>query len=103
MTAAPVLLDIDPNLVKPGWTALIVVILLALAMTGLFFSMRKQFRKLDANRAAAEHVGVESEEATLAEAEDTPSETQTASAPASDVDAESDGRPASRPGPAPSA
>jgi hypothetical protein len=42
-----ILLEVDPNLVKPGWTALIVVILLSLAMVFLFFSMRRQFRKIN--------------------------------------------------------
>jgi hypothetical protein len=94
MTAALVLLDIDPNLVKPGWTALIVVILLALAMTGLFFSMRRQFRKLDANRAAAEDV---EQDGTLPEDEETP----VASAPAAEGDPQPDDSPAPRPGSAP--
>lgn len=41
------LLDIDPNLVKPGWTPLVILIVLALIMTLLFFSMMKQFRKIN--------------------------------------------------------
>lgn len=41
-----ILLEVDPNLVQPGWTALIVMILLALAMVVLFFSMRKQVRRI---------------------------------------------------------
>ena len=41
-----ILLDVDPNLVKPGWTALLVVILLGIAMVFLYLSMRKQFRKI---------------------------------------------------------
>ena len=41
------LLDLDPNVVKPGWTALIITILLALALVLLYFSMRKQFRKIN--------------------------------------------------------
>jgi hypothetical protein len=41
-----ILLDVDPNVVKPGWTALIVVLLLAVAMVFLYLSMRKQFRKI---------------------------------------------------------
>ena len=47
-------LEVDPNVVKPGWTPLIITILLALAMVGLFVSMRRQFRKIDANRASDE-------------------------------------------------
>jgi hypothetical protein len=41
-----ILLDVDPNVVKPGWTALIVVLLLGIAMVFLYLSMRKQFRKI---------------------------------------------------------
>jgi hypothetical protein len=40
------LLEADPNAVQPGWTALIVVLLLAGAMVFLYLSMRKQFRKI---------------------------------------------------------
>ncbi|HEX3197890.1 MAG TPA: hypothetical protein VHR39_10100 [Propionibacteriaceae bacterium] len=41
-----ILLDVDPNVVKPGWTPLLVVILLGVAMVFLYLSMRKQFRKI---------------------------------------------------------
>jgi protein-S-isoprenylcysteine O-methyltransferase Ste14 len=41
-----ILLDVDPNIVRPGWTPLFVVLLLAVAMVFLYFSMRKQFRKI---------------------------------------------------------
>ena len=41
-----ILLDVDPNLIKPGWTAFLVVILLGIAMVFLYLSMRKQFRKI---------------------------------------------------------
>ena len=41
-----ILLDVDPNLVNPGWTAFLVVILLGIAMVFLYLSMRKQFRKI---------------------------------------------------------
>ena len=40
------LFDIDPNVVKPGWTPLLVVLLLGIAMVFLYLSMRKQFRKI---------------------------------------------------------
>jgi hypothetical protein len=39
-------LEVDPNAVEPGWTALIVVLFLAGAMVLLYLSMRKQFRKI---------------------------------------------------------
>jgi hypothetical protein len=41
-----ILLDVDPNIVKPGWTPLFVVLLLAVALVFLYLSMRKQFRKI---------------------------------------------------------
>ena len=41
------LLDLDPNVVKPGWTALIITILLAFALVLLYLSMRRQFRKIN--------------------------------------------------------
>ena len=41
-----ILLDVDPNIVRPGWTPLFVVLLLAAAVVFLYFSMRKQFRKI---------------------------------------------------------
>jgi len=41
-----ILLEVDPNLVKPGWMPLIITLLLILAVVFLFFSMRKQFRKI---------------------------------------------------------
>ncbi|MCW2802975.1 MAG: hypothetical protein JWN06_1192 [Propionibacteriaceae bacterium] len=40
------LLEIDPNVVKPGWTPLIITIVLAAVMVFLFLSMRHQFRKI---------------------------------------------------------
>jgi hypothetical protein len=45
-----IFLELDPNVVKPGWTALVVVLLLAVAMVFLFLSMRKQFRKISIPR-----------------------------------------------------
>ena len=45
-----IFLELDPNVVKPGWTALIVTMLLAVAMVFLFLSMRKQFRKISIPR-----------------------------------------------------
>ena len=41
-----ILLEVDPNWVKPGWMLLLVILLLAGAMVFLYFSMRKQFRKI---------------------------------------------------------
>lgn len=44
-----ILLELDPNIVKPGWTPLLVTIGIALAMVLLFRSMRRQFRRVDEN------------------------------------------------------
>jgi hypothetical protein len=41
-----ILLDVDPNVVKPGWTPLFIVLLLGVVMVFLYLSMRKQFRKI---------------------------------------------------------
>jgi hypothetical protein len=41
-----ILLDVDPNVVKPGWTPLFIVLLLGIVMVFLYLSMRKQFRKI---------------------------------------------------------
>jgi hypothetical protein len=40
-------LDIDPNVVKPGWTPLMITVGLAVAVVLLFFSMRRQFRRIN--------------------------------------------------------
>jgi hypothetical protein len=42
-----IFLELDPNVVKPGWTALVVTVLLAVAMVFLYLSMRRQFRKIN--------------------------------------------------------
>ncbi len=41
-----ILLDLGA-LVAPGWTALLLVVILGLVITFLFFSMRKQVRRID--------------------------------------------------------
>ena len=41
-----ILLEVDPNVVKPGWTPLLVTLLLLGAMVFLYLSMRRQFRKI---------------------------------------------------------
>ena len=43
-----VLLDLDPNVVKPGWTPLLITLGLAVVIVLLFLSMRRQFRRVDA-------------------------------------------------------
>ena len=42
-----VALDVDPSAARPGWTAFIVIALLAIAMVLLYLSMRRQFRKIN--------------------------------------------------------
>ena len=42
-----ILLDLDPNVVKPGWTPLIITVVLAGALVLLYLSMRRQFRKIN--------------------------------------------------------
>ena len=44
------LLEVDPDVVQPGWTPLIVTLLLGVAVVLLFLSMRKQFRKINIPR-----------------------------------------------------
>ena len=41
-------------MVKPGWTPLIITILIAAALVLLYLSMRRQFRKIDVTRYAGE-------------------------------------------------
>jgi hypothetical protein len=58
-----ILLDVDPNVVQPGWTPLFITLLLGVAMVFLYLSMRKQFRKIrtpddiakEAEDSASEH------------------------------------------------
>ena len=43
------LLDLDPNIVKPGWTPLLITIALGAVMVVLFISLRRQFRTIEKN------------------------------------------------------
>jgi hypothetical protein len=45
-----IFLELDPDVVKPGWTPLIITALLGIVMVFLFLSMRKQFRKINIPR-----------------------------------------------------
>ena len=51
-----IVLDLDPNVVQPGWTPLIITVLLGVAIVLLFFSMRRQVPQdqhpADGDRAA---------------------------------------------------
>ena len=42
-----IFLEIDPNIVKPGWTPLLITIAIAAVMVFGFFSMRRQFRRIN--------------------------------------------------------
>jgi hypothetical protein len=46
-----ILLQLDPDLVKPGWTPLIITLLLGVAVFLLFLSMRRQFSKISVPHA----------------------------------------------------
>ena len=59
-----ILLDVDPNIVKPGWTPLFVVLLLAAAVVFLYFSMRKQFRKIRTPDDVADEATEDAEDST---------------------------------------
>ena len=41
------LLEVDPNLVRPGWTALLVIVILGIVLAFLGRSMLKQFGRID--------------------------------------------------------
>jgi hypothetical protein len=51
------LLDIDPRIVQPGWTPLIITVLLAGAIVLLYLSMRRQFRKISVPPASPSDPG----------------------------------------------
>lgn len=51
------LLDLDPNIVKPGWIPGVITLALAAVMVLLFFSLRKQFRRIDAHFPAQPGAG----------------------------------------------
>jgi len=57
------LLELDPNVVKPGWTPLLILIGLAVVMFLLFRSMRRQFRKVDAHYPRSVAAGPSAESA----------------------------------------
>ena len=51
---AYVLLDLDPNVVKPGWTPAIITLGLAIAIALLYLSMRNQVRRINVPYADGE-------------------------------------------------
>ncbi|GAA2837217.1 hypothetical protein [Kribbella solani] len=46
--------EIDPNVVKPGWIALLIVLALGAVTVLLWLSMRKQLRRIDVDGAGAD-------------------------------------------------
>ncbi|GAA1129480.1 hypothetical protein GCM10009630_29230 [Kribbella jejuensis] len=46
--------EIDPNVVKPGWVALLIVLALGVATFLLWRSMAKQLKRIDVDRAGAD-------------------------------------------------
>ena len=66
------LLEVDPNLVRPGWTPLVVILLLGVVLFFLGRSMIKQFGRIDVPSAAEVAANeVEANTATGAEATST--------------------------------
>ena len=49
-------LEIDPNVVKPGWTPLMITVGLGIAVVLLYLSMRRQFRRINVPDDAVEAV-----------------------------------------------
>ncbi|NIK57059.1 hypothetical protein [Kribbella shirazensis] len=46
--------EIDPNVVKPGWVALLIVLALAVATFLLWRNMGKQLKRIDVDRDGAD-------------------------------------------------
>ena len=46
--------EIDPNVVKPGWVALLIVLALGAATVLLWRNMAKQLKRIDVDRAGAD-------------------------------------------------
>ena len=46
--------EIDPNVVKPGWVALLIVLALGVATFLLWRSMAKQLKRIDVDRDGAD-------------------------------------------------
>ncbi len=40
------LLDLDPNIVKPGWTPLVITVVLGVVLVLLYLSMKRQVRRI---------------------------------------------------------
>lgn len=66
-----ILLKIDPNVVRPGWIALLIVIALAVVVCFLVWSMRRQVRRIrlphEAERSSSELAEQDAEQQTSAD------------------------------------
>lgn len=71
------LLEVDPNLVRPGWTPLVVIVLLGVVLFFLGRSMIKQFGRIDVPEADRTGAADESE-AAPPDADTTPDDEATA-------------------------
>lgn len=60
------LFEIDPNVVKPGWTPLLIIVGLACVMVLLYLSMRRQFKKIHAAGPDGEAVAPTTQSTTAA-------------------------------------
>lgn len=71
-----ILLKIDPNVVRPGWIALLIVIALAVVVGFLVWSMRRQVRRIQLPGDTGHQTGEPASE------QDTDQQTSTASSAA---------------------
>jgi hypothetical protein len=67
MNLALVLLDVDPSVVKPGWTPLLVTVFIGAGLLLLYFSLRRQVRKISPDLPYSDEV-----EGVVADAADRP-------------------------------
>ena len=75
-----IFLEVDPNVVKPGWTPLIITVVLAAVIVLLMLSMRRQMRKIDVPYRA-DLSGDGDAVAEDASVEDSPTEDETSRSP----------------------
>ena len=59
MNAALMVLEIDPSIVRPGWVALVVTLFIGAALVLLFFSLRRQVRRISPDLPYADDVDTE--------------------------------------------
>lgn len=84
--------EIDPNVVKPGWVALLIVLALGAATVLLMRNMGKQLKRIDVDRAGADDPAPSADPASPVDSQ----------SPAGDAEpTTSDPTPTSSPAPAP--